>query len=339
MCPEESGYYSIVGRGDDGYRIRVDEKEIISTRFAQPARTKMYDVYLEAQQEYKIEVEHFQNARSTVMQLGFIKSSIHESPEKLTGMVVEAARRVDMVILAAGFNHTKEAESYDRTFEMLYYQSKLISKIAKVNYKVVVVINSGGNVEMESWIDKVQALWHGIPDRKVPRQKRNFFLYYQSFGEITCFFFKKTKKKPAYNSYFDENKNLKTEYSEGIFIGYRAWDKNSTTPRYPFGYGLSYTVFAYTELTCDKDLYTIDDIVKVSLKVKNTGKVKGAEVIQLYVSDRESSLPRLVKKLKAFEKGELNPGEEKTVTFKLNKDTFVFYNHKIMNGKLNRVIF
>jgi len=327
-CPKESGYYSIASRGDDGYRIKVDGKEVVSLWRAQPAKTRMSDVYMKAGQEYKVEVEYFQNVRGAEIKLGALKSTLPGAPEELTQMAVDAARKADLVILSVGFNYTKEAESYDRTFEMPYNQSELISKIAGVNKNIVVVLNAGGNVETKSWIDKVKALlmaWY--PGQEGAQAEAEILLGLTNpSGKMPASFAKTLEEEPAYNSYFDDDKDLRVKYSEGIFIGYRAWDKSSQKPLFPFGYGLSYTDFTYSDLACDKDSYDRDDVVTVSLKVKNTGKVKGAEVVQLYVSDKQSTLPRPVKELKAFDKIELNPGEEKTVTFSLKKDAFACYN-------------
>lgn len=329
-CPEKSGYYSVGIRGDDGFRVKVDGKVVVDLWKAQSVKTRMSDVYMKAGKEYEIEVEYFQNVRSAILQLGIVKSSLPGAPENLTDMALDAAKKADLVILAVGFNHTKEAESYDRTFEMPYDQSSLINKIANVNDNIVVVLNAGGNVEMESWINKVKALLMAWYPGQEGAQAEAEILYgvVNPSGKMPASFAKNLQDEPAYNSYFDEDNDLSVKYSEGLFIGYRAWDRNATKPLFPFGYGLSYTDFAYSDLTCDNDSYTQDDNVTISLKVKNTGKVKGAEVVQLYVSDVECSLLRPVKELKAFDKVELEPGEEKVVTFDLNKDAFAYYDPK-----------
>lgn len=156
--PKEPGYYSIGGRGDDGYRIKVDGKLIVDMWRDQAPETAMNDVYMKADREYKIEVEYYQSVRGAVFQLGAVKSSIPGPPEKLIEIAVETASKADLVILAVGFNPSEEEEGYDRSFEMPYNQSELIRKVANVNDNVVVVLNAGGNVGMESWIDKVKAL-------------------------------------------------------------------------------------------------------------------------------------------------------------------------------------
>ncbi|MFY9404588.1 MAG: fibronectin type III-like domain-contianing protein, partial [Defluviitoga tunisiensis] len=121
----------------------------------------------------------------------------------------------------------------------------------------------------------------------------------------------------------------KVEYREGVFVGYRYYDKKEIEPLFPFGYGLSYTTFEYTDIIVDKKEITDKETIEVKVKVKNTGKVKGKEIVQLYIRDVESKVNRPEKELKGFEKIELAPGEEKTVTFKLDKRSFAYYNTEI----------
>lgn len=121
------------------------------------------------------------------------------------------------------------------------------------------------------------------------------------------------------------------EYREGIFVGYRYYDKKKMDVLFPFGHGLSYTTFAYSNLTVDKEQMKDTDVMKVSVDVTNTGKMTGKEIVQLYVADQESAVIRPLKELKGFEKIELAPGETKTVTFTLDKRAFAFYSVKLQD--------
>lgn len=326
--PEESGYYSIGGIGDDGYKIYLDGVEVVDMwRDQGPTRAK-YDGFLNGGQEYKVDVDFYQSGGGAMIGLGVCKVIVEIKPEDYNKNAIAAAKDADLVIMAVGFSSTTEGEAFDRTFEMPYKQSEFINKIAKVNDNVVVVLNAGGNVEMESWIDNTKALlmaWY-------PGQEGNLAAAEILFGEtnpsgkLPASFAYKIEENPTYNSYFDDDDDLKVFYEEGIFMGYRYWDKTEKEPRFPFGYGLSYTEFDYSNITTNKKEYAANETVKVSVKVKNSGKMDGAEAVQLYVSDKTSSLPRPVKELKAFDKVELEKGEEKTMEFELSKDAFAFYN-------------
>lgn len=326
--PEKSGMYSIGGIGDDGYKIFLDGVEIVSMwRDQGPARAK-HDQFLNGGQEYEVVVEYYQSGGGAVIGLGVCEAKIEVLPEEYQKNAITAAKEADVVIMAVGFNASNESEAFDRTFEMPYAQGEFINKISKINDNIIVVLNAGGNVEMESWIDNADALlmaWY-------PGQEGNMAAAEIIFGDISpsgklpASFAKTMEENPCYNSYFDHDDDQKVFYEEGIFMGYRYWDKADVEPRFPFGYGLSYTTFDYSGIETDKKAYTIDETVKISVKVKNTGRMDGAEAVQLYVSDKECSLPRPVKELKAFDKVMLKQGEEKTVKFELHKDAFAFYN-------------
>ncbi len=326
--PEESAYYSIAACGDDGYRINVNGKRVVDIWLPQFATIRMSDVYMEAGKEYKIEVEYFENVRDAVIKLGLVKSALPGAPTDLKQMAIDAACNADAVIMAVGFNHTIEAEDCDRPFEMPYNQSDLINAVAKVNKNVVVVLNAGGNVEMASWIDNVKALlmaWYPGQEGAMAEAEMIYGLANPS-GKLPVSFAKRIEDEPAFQSYYDDDNDKRVEYSEGIFIGYRGWDNRNIEPLFPFGYGLSYTQFDYSDLICDKSVYSVEDQVEISFKLKNLGRYQGSEVVQLYVSDRECSLPRPVKELKAFKKINLFSGEEVQIKFALSRDDFSFYN-------------
>ncbi len=329
--PEESGMYSIGGIGDDGYRIYLDDVEIVSMwRDQGPTRAK-HDIFLNAGQEYKVDIDYYQNGGGAVIGLGACKVKQTIEPETYTEKALAAAQEADVVIMSVGFNASSESEGFDRSFKMPHNQGKFINKIAAVNDNIIVVLNAGGNVEMDAWIDNADALlmaWY-------PGQEGNLaaaeilFGYTNPSGKLPASFAYKMEENPCYDHYFDEDEDLRVFYGEGIFMGYRYWDQADAEPRFPFGYGLSYTTFDYSDASTDKKEYSTDDTVKVSVKVKNTGKMAGAEAVQLYIADKECSLPRPMKELKDFDKLMLEKGEEKTVTFELDKDAFAFYNPEI----------
>jgi beta-glucosidase len=144
-------------------------------------------------------------------------------------------------------------------------------------------------------------------------------------GKLPATFERNLEDNPCYDSYFDSDRDLKVAYTEGIFMGYRYWDKSGKAPRYPFGYGLSYTKFEYSNLATGKKEYSRGEPVDVTVDVKNVGGRDGAEVAELYVGQRECALPRPVKELKGFGKKFIKAGETVRMTFTLDPSAFAYY--------------
>jgi len=183
------------------------------------------------------------------------------------------------------------------------------------------VVNTGSPVEMP-WIEKVPSvlqLWYNS-------QEQGNVLADVLFGDVNpsgklpTTFPVRLEDNPAYINYPGENG--KVHYGEGIFVGYRYYDKKKVTPLFPFGHGLSYTKFEYSNLKLSTKSITPNDTLKIKVDVRNSGKIKGKEVVQLYVHDVKASFARPEKELKAFTKVELKPKQKKTITFTLDREAF-----------------
>ena len=238
----------------------------------------------------------------------------------------QLAARCETVLLFIGLTDEYEAEGFDRTHMNLpEAHDKLVEEILKVNKNVVVVLAGGSPVEMP-WNDGVAAILNSYlggqagagavadiisgkvnPSGKLPET-------YPMCYNCT----------PAKNNF--PGNPASVEYRESIYIGYRYYEKIAKTVRYPFGFGLSYTTFEYSDLKLDKSAMNDTDTLTLSFKIKNTGSVAGAEVAQIYVADKESTIYRPVKELKAFAKVKLEAGETKEVVVKLSKRAFAFFN-------------
>jgi beta-glucosidase len=181
---------------------------------------------------------------------------------------------------------------------------------------------------MNGWLPQTKALVHAW----YPGQEGNLAVAEILFGitnpsgKLPVSFEKRWEDNATYKSYYDDDGDKHVKFSEGIFLGYRHFDKENIEPLFPFGFGLSYTTFEYSDIQIAKDQYKGSEPVSITLTVKNTGKVDGAEVVELYVNDPVSSLPRPPKELKAFSKVYLKVGECKEVKFTLNENAFHFYN-------------
>lgn len=249
--------------------------------------------------------------------------------KELQAEAIKAAASADLVLYFGGLNKNgnQDCEGVDRAgYSLPYGQNELISALSKANANTVVILISGNAVAMP-WVKEVPAIVEGWYSGSEAGNAIASIL----LGEVNP-----SGKLPmtfpvslndngahAFGAYPGDGKN--EIYKEDIFVGYRWTDKHNIKPLFAFGHGLSYTTFAYSNFSADKKEMTADGNITISMTLKNTGKLKGAEVVQLYVSDKKSSLPRPVKELKGFKKVELNPGEEQIVSFTIDKEALQFF--------------
>lgn len=249
--------------------------------------------------------------------------------EALVAEAVAAAEEAEVAVIFAGLPDAFESEGYDRThMQMPESQNHLIEEVAKVQPNVVVVLHNGSPVEMP-WLPRVKGVLEAYLGGEAvgEAEYRILFGEVNPSGKLAETFPIKLEDNPSYLYYIGEEDEV--EYREGVFVGYRYYDKKKMDVLFPFGYGLSYTEFTYSNLKLDKKSMKDTETLTVSVDITNTGKVKGKEVVQLYVGDRESTAIRPVKELRGFEKIELAPGETRTVTFTLKARDFAYYNVQI----------
>ena len=246
--------------------------------------------------------------------------------ENLINEAQEVAKRADVAVIFAGLPESYESEGYDRLHMSLpESHDKLISQVAGVQENTVVVLCNGAPVEMP-WVDEVKGLFECYLSGQAGGAALAELLFGMAnpCGKLAETFPQKLSHNPSYLNFPGEDDRV--EYREGIFVGYRYYDKKDIEVLFPFGYGLSYTTFEYSDMHIDKKEIDDRETVNVTVKVKNRGSLPGKEIVQLYVRDVESSVIRPEKELRGFEKLELQPGEEKTVTFTLSKRDFAYYN-------------
>ena len=249
--------------------------------------------------------------------------------EAMVKEAVETAKNADVAVIFAGLPDAFESEGYDREhMRMPDCQNYLIQEILKVQKNVVVVLHNGSPVEMP-WADEVSAVLEAYLCGQAVGAAEADILFgkVNPSGKLAETIPYHLEDNPSYLNFPGDGQ--KVEYKEGVFVGYRYYDTKKMPVRYPFGYGLSYTTFEYSDLQLSKERIKDTETLQVNVKVKNTGKMAGKEVVQLYVSDKTNAVMRPVKELKNFVKVELQPQEEKTVTMELNKRSFAWYNTKV----------
>jgi beta-glucosidase len=319
--PEKTGTYKLGVKGDDGYRLFVNDQKIIEEWHDQGANLKTANMLLEAGKEYKIRLEYYENGGTAQITFACYQDLFDFSEAMV------AAKNADAVIFSVGFNQGTEGEGSDRSFDLPEYQDSLISTVAKVNPNSIVVLNAGGNVAMQKWLASVKGLVHAW----FPGQEGGAAIAEILFGmtnpggKLPASFEKKWEDNPTFNSYYDEDKDKRVRYKEGLNLGYRYYDKSRIQPLFPFGFGLSYTSFSYSNLKVASTGRT----ATVMFTIKNTGKVDGSDVAQVYVHQQKSILERPEKELKGFQKLFLRVGESKTISIILNESAFQYYNDQL----------
>ena len=251
------------------------------------------------------------------------------SEAELTAEAVKVAKNADVAVVFVGLTEDYEGEGYDReTINMPPNHNKLVSDVAAANPNTVVVL-AGGSVVLMPWLGEVKALLNsGLGGQAGGAAVANLLT-----GKVNP----SGKTSETYPTSFEVNPTfgnypggpVTSEHKESVYIGYRYYDSADIDVVFPFGYGLSYTTFEYSDIKLSASSIKDTDSVDVSFKIKNTGSVGGAEIAQVYVCDKESTIFRPKKELKAFTKVFLNAGEEKEVTLTLSKRAFAFYNVNI----------
>ncbi|MBN1428317.1 MAG: glycoside hydrolase family 3 C-terminal domain-containing protein [Anaerolineae bacterium] len=319
----ESGTYEFGTRSAGPSRVIIDDNPIFDFWDTEPGehgRSGIRSIELTAGRTYAIKIEYAAKPASNWQHL--IVGCIPQIPDDSIQQAVDLAARSDVAIVFVGLTDEWESEGFDRPdMELPGAQAELIERVAAANPNTIVVINAGSPVTMP-WLDEVAAVaqaWylgqetgHAIVD--VLSGDIN------PSGKLPTTFPKRLQDNPAYLNYPGENG--KVLYGEGLFVGYRYYDKKDIEPLFPFGYGLSYTTFTYSNLAL---IEGENGRIDVLIDVRNTGNRAGQEIVQLYVHDVQSRLARPDKELKAFAKVAIEPGESKTVTLTLDRESLSYY--------------
>ena len=320
LTAPQTGTYTFSITSDYGSRLFINNQKLIDNWRDQGSTTATGTIALTAGQSYTIEADYYQNGGLSNMTLGWLLPDGSNSP------INQAVALAKSSSVAVVFANDQESEGADRSnLSLPSNQDQLIEAVAQANPRTIVVLNTGAPVLMP-WVKQVQ----GIVEAWYPGQEDGNAIAAVLFGDVNpsgklpMTFPASDSQVPANTQAQYPGVNDESAYSEGLDVGYRYYDANNLTPLFPFGYGLSYTSFSYSNLSLSPASGPFNGTVTVSATLKNTGSRSGADVAQVYVSF-PSSAGEPPKQLKGFQKVSLAAGQSQTVSFKLNASAFSYW--------------
>jgi beta-glucosidase len=327
--PETAGPFEVFlqASGENGgHRLFIDGQLVMDGWKVRKATVDHATLPLTAA-PHKVVFEQFSDGRPDFFG-GALRLGIFAEDKAIDPAAKKLAAQADAVIVAAGFDPETESEGGDRTFGLPPGQDQLIRDIAAENKNTIVVLTSGGAVDTRGWLDNVPVLmeaWYAGQSGGVALADLLLGNVSPS-GRLPISYDRSWEDNPAHESYYPQGDGRDVVYRDGVFVGYRGYDRDGKKPLFPFGYGLSYTKFEYSQLALKATGHDDrDPRYEVSFNVKNTGGRPGAEVAQVYVSEKHARVPRPPKELKAFARLDLKPGEGRPAVLSLDARSFAYY--------------
>lgn len=326
--PKTTGTYMVLAadRDSGGYIVYLDGKELLHQKRQWHQDPKFVDVPMTAGTPVKLRVDYLPNSNSFQLGVG-----IHSTDDLVSPEVAKLAKMADATMVAVGFDPVTESEGKDRSYHLPWGQVALIQAVAAANPKTIVTLTAGGGVATADWIHKVPVFL----DDYYPGQAGGtaiaeiLFGQHSPEGHLPFSFAKSWEQNPTYHNYYPApvapGQTPHVHYAEGVFVGYRYYTTKHIQPLFPFGYGLSYTTFSFSNLKVTPETASPHGPITVSFDVTNTGSRKGADVAQLYVGDPSAHVARPVKELKGYEKVRLEPGQSRQVTLHLNYRSLAYW--------------
>jgi beta-glucosidase len=338
FLPKKTGGYLILAGsgGSDSYKIFIDGKPVLE----QPHREGQAPIYTEvsftANQAVQVRVDYLPDA--AYLRLGVGIRSVDElvSPD-----VAKIAAMADAAVVSVGFDPTTESEGLDRSYELPWGQDQLIQAVSAANKSTIVTLTAGGGVDTHRWLGSVPALLHNW----YPGQEGGTAISEILFGErapeghLPISFERSWADNPTHDSYYAppvaKGGTPHVKYTEGVFVGYRYYTSMKKEPLFPFGFGLSYTSFAFSALKVSPEIASPDGNITVTFDVENTGTRAGATVAQLYIGDPSAKVKRPVKELKGYQKVRIEPGVTQHVSLTLDKRSLAYWDVAANNWRVD----
>jgi len=325
--PKTSGAQAFItaASGLDSYRLYVNDRLVLKVGPGE-GQPQAADLDLPAGQPAAVRLDYLPQGHNIRAAFG-----VAPSEELIEPDVKKVAALADVVVLSVGFDPITEGEGQDRTYRLSPGQDELIKAVLAANPRTIVVLTAGGSVDTSQWIGRVPVLlqsWYGGSEAgralaKVLTGQVN------PSGKLPFTWWRRVEDNPTYKNYYEEPGSRDVKYQEGVFVGYRAYGRpGQAAPLFPFGYGLSYTRFAFSHLSVMPREAGPKGPMTVRFDVENTGQRAGAEVAEVYVGDPSATVPRPAKELKGFARVMLTPGEIAHVSVTLNRRALAYWSAK-----------
>jgi beta-glucosidase len=336
--PNKTGAYMVLARagGSDAYTVLIDDKKVLDQPHREGQAPQFADVSLTAGKPVKVEVDYLPDGGYPRIGLG-----IRSTDELVTPEVAKIAAMADASVVAVGFDPSTESEGFDRSYTLPWGQDELIQAVSAANKKTIVTLTAGGGVDTHLWLDTVPAFLHtwypGEEGGKAIAQI--LFGEHSPEGHLPMTFEKSWEQNPARDNYYaarvPAGQTPHIKYAEGVYIGYRYYTTKHIEPLYPFGFGLSYTSFSFSNLRVSPQTAAPDDPITVSFDLTNTGSRAGATVAQLYVGDPSAKIDRPVKELKGYQKVRIDPGVTQHVHLTLDRRSLAYWDTASSNWQVD----
>jgi beta-glucosidase len=335
--PKTTGQYIFVtaANGGDTYKLLVNGRQVLEETKHEGQAPKSTQLPLTSVTTVKIQFDYVpEGGINAGVGIRAVDDLISPEAKKIAAMA-------DAALISVGFDAQTESEGMDRTFSLPWGQDELIQTIAAANKNTIVTITGGGGVDMRAWIDKVPALLHNwYPGQEGGQALAEIVFGIRSpEGHLPASFERAWEDNPTHDNYYappvPAGQTPHVKYAEGVFLGYRYYTSMNKKPLFPFGFGMSYTTFSFSNLTISPDIAPADGPITVGFDVTNTGTRAGATVAQLYVGDPSAKVKRPAKELKGYQKVHIEPGVTQHVSLTLDKRSLAYWDVASNNWKVD----
>ena len=324
---KDATYIFLANAGGGGsYKLYVDEKLQIDQQSREGIEPQWVELPLKADHAVTVRLDYQPNG--TKPQVGL---AVRPVEELVTKEARAMAALADVILVDAGFDGFTEGEGYDRTYQLPWGQDELVEAAQAINPRTIVVLTAGGDADTHRWIDRVPALLHQwYPGQEGATALAEILTGARSpEGRLPITFPHSWEENPVHDNYYAPpvaaGATPHVHYAEGVFVGYRSFVTTGKHPLFPFGFGLTYTSFAFSNLQVAPTVSNGHVSAEVSFDVTNTGQVVGADVAQVYVGDPSAKVARPRIELKGFQKVRLAPGEKKHIAVTLDERAFSYW--------------
>jgi beta-glucosidase len=334
VTPTATGAHVFKARADGAVRLYINGQLVLTNGEGSPLAGNVIPptiptsarIVLQAGQRYTVQFDYSPRPGYVGLFGGFLGAQLSWA----SLVPPPGVGSYDAVVVAVGNSYEYEGEGFDHPFTLPEFQDELISNVSAANPKTIAVVHGGTGLDMHSWIGQVGAALHAWYPGENGGQALAEILFgdVNPSGKLPITIERSVSDNPTFANYPQYSNSLDFNamtYTEDIFVGYRGFEKTNRTPLFPFGFGLSYTAFAYSGLSISPQVATGDGRIAVSFNVTNTGQVAGSEAAQVYVGEQSAPVPRPVKELKGFAKVFLQPGETQRVRVYLNQRSLAYY--------------